>query len=351
MRVLVGLSGWVDSAITAHLLLQQGYEVIAGFMNNFSDEENPECHTKQDRETALEVAKHLGIASFMTFDFREQYHERVIQYIYDGYEAWITPNPDVLCNSEIKFKLFLEEAINLWCDYVATGHYAKILYDQWWYKLQKWADTSKDQSYFLSWLDQFQLSKSLFPLGELNKSEVRDIAHTIQLPNADRKDSQWLCFIGKVPIKDFLKEALPIKHWDIIDIDWKLLWWHEWAHFYTIWQRTGLGLWWWPWYVIQKDTTTNVLTVSKDQAKDLMQSFLTAKNVHRTSWNTPEIPRKGHAKIRYRQEDQACTISEISKESVKVEFENPQRAISPGQIIVFYNGDNVVGNGVIEKNV
>jgi len=348
-RVLVGLSWGVDSAVAASLLLKQGYDVIAGFMKNYADEENPHCHTREDRNMALKVAKHLGIQTFIIFDFREQYHERIVQYIYDGYQAWQTPNPDVLCNTLIKFRLFLDEAKKLWCDYVATGHYARIESSDSSYNLLKWIDHNKDQSYFLSGLDQEQLSQSLFPLGGLEKTKVRKIAQDLWLPNADRKDSQWLCFIGKVPLKEFLQEALPIKKGDIHDMQGKVLGEHDWAHFYTIGQRTGLWLNAWPWYVVSKDTSTNTLVVSTNENQDLMHSSLTASSTHRTSWEAPSFPRNGHAKIRYRQEDQACTVTQDEWEKLLVTFSSPQRAISPGQIIVFYEWDEVIGNGIIGK--
>ncbi len=394
-RVLLWLSWWVDSAVSAHLLQTQWYEVIAGFMKNYAEEENPHCHTRQDRDMALKVAKHLWIKTFIIFDFREQYHQTIIQYIYDGYEKGLTPNPDVLCNSEVKFKLFLDEAKKLNCDYVATGHYARISEHDWKKLLLKWIDHNKDQSYFLSGLNQEQLASSLFPLGELTKDEVRKIAQEIKLPNADRKDSQWLCFIGKVPIKEFLQEALPKKPWNIVDTEGKILWQHEWAHFVTIGQRTWLWLGGGPWYVIAKDTSSNTITVSKDQEKDLMHDSLIASEIQWTSWETPSVPRKGHAKIRYRQEDQECEITKIEKQSdglplgemswtqwktegfdgkpkrkdpfskgdwegltqhesnqsYLVTFTTPQRAISPGQIVVLYDGDELVGSGVIESRV
>ncbi len=390
MRILLWLSGWVDSAVAAHLLLQQWHDVIAGFMKNYADEDNPHCQTRQDREVAREVAEFLGITQFMTFDFVTEYHERIIQYIYDGYAAGVTPNPDVLCNNLVKFDLFREQALELGCDAVATGHYARVIREtkhasplikgDWGgfenheekFKLLKGVDHSKDQSYFLSGLDQTQLSQAMFPLWDLTKDQVRDIAHQIWLPNADRKDSQWLCFIGKVPIKQFLSEALPTKTGNILDIEWNVLWQHDGAHFLTIWQRTGLWLSWWPRYVISKNTDTNTVVVSKDEHTDLMHSSLIATNIHWTSGTAPALPRSGHAKIRYRQADQECIVDtvddyvskqtelsppvkgvELSEASegglnnLLITFKKPQRAISPGQVVVLYDGDEVVGNGVI----
>ena len=503
MRILVWLSWWVDSAVAAHLLIQQWHEVIAWFMKNYADELNPNCHTREDRNMALKVAQKLWIRTFIIFDFREQYQSRIIDYITSWYAAWLTPNPDVLCNNLVKFDLFLEEALKLWCDGVAMGHYARIcrrwedvsediediwikkqdidnktykiigicmdihnsfwntltekqyekivtdmlkeawfkvstqvsidiihnnktywkryidivvdnqiilefkvlhreytlkwwmkqtrsymelwnyasalLIDFWWERLRYHRlnnntllskshiscelspissassfhllknKTNKDQSYFLSWLSQHQLAHAHFPLGELTKPEVRQIAHDIGLPNADRKDSQWLCFIGKVSIKEFLSDVLPKKEWNIVDISWNILWHHDGAHFVTIGQRTGLWLSWWPRYVVHKDTTSNTITVSKDEHTDLSRTSLTATNRHRTSWNAPTLPYACTAKIRYRQEDQACVIQETDDAWVYlVSFDTPQRAISPGQIIVIYQWDEVMGNAVIQ---
>ncbi len=349
-RVLVWMSWWVDSSVAAHLLIEQWYEVIAGFMKNYADEANPNCHTREDRNTALKVSQQLGIKTFIIFDFREEYHQRIIQYIYDWYQQWLTPNPDVLCNSEVKFKLFLDKAMELGCDYVATWHYARISKDDQGYKLLKWLDQNKDQSYFLSGLNQEQLSRSLFPIWSLEKDRVRDIAHERWLINADRKDSQGLCFIWKVPIREFLKEALPEKTGDILDISWSKLWEHAGAHFTTIWQRTWLWLSWWPRYVVEKNTETNTVIVSKDQAKDLMADKLLVNSLH---WiNTPqELPRSWSAKIRYRQTDQACTVSTYDSWNTLIHFEQPQRAISAGQIVVLYQGDQLIASWVIKQSL
>lgn len=357
-RVLVWLSWWVDSAVAAHLLLEQWYEVIAGFMKNYADPSNPDCHTRQDRDMALKVAHFLWIETFVIFDFRTHYHEKIIQYIYDTYEAWLTPNPDILCNTEVKFKLFLEKARDVWCDYVATGHYVRKTSHDGSYSLLKGKDDNKDQSYFLSWLNQYQLEHALFPLGGLTKPQVREIAKNINLPNAERKDSQGLCFIGKVDMKTFLQEALPTKHWDIIDEKGAVLWTHTWVHFYTIGQRQGLGLAWGPWYVIHKDTQSNTLVVGKKDATALYHSALIASKLHRVMWSIPTLPCTLHAKIRYRQADQACTIARFTNEqqsnkkdnlSLIVNFKTPQRAISPGQTIAFYDWDSLIWSGIIQN--
>lgn len=370
------MSGWVDSAVTAHLLLKEGYEVIAWFMKNYADPDNPDCHTRKDRNMAIKCAQHLGIKTFVIFDFREEYHETIIKYIYNGYKKGYTPNPDVLCNSAIKFATFLDAAKNLWCDAIATGHYARIKHDKHGYKLLKGVDDNKDQSYFLSWLDQDQLAQSIFPLGWLTKETVREIAEAIWLPNADRKDSQWLCFIGKVSMKEFLAEALPKKPGKIVDTDWNHLGDHDWAWFYTLGQRQGLGLSGWPWFVVEKNVDENVVVVWPKKAPELFAQKLIAVDRHRVNDNhPPRLPLNASAKIRYRQADQDVTIDLHSAESVEsgntadtaeatdtapsqespttmsLTFSQPQRAISPWQVVAIYDGDELLGSGIIKEAI
>lgn len=345
-KVLVWLSWWVDSAVTAALLIDQWYDVIAGFMKNYADESNPNCHTREDRNSALQVAKHLGIKVFTIFDFREEYQQTIIDYIVQGYKKWRTPNPDVLCNTKIKFDLFLKYWIELWCDFVATGHYARIQKENWTYSLLKGKDDNKDQSYFLSWLNQYQLEHSLYPLWNMTKPEVRAYAETLWLPNANRPDSQWLCFIGKVPMKEFLHKHLPVQKWPIIDIDWKILWEHDGIRFYTVWQRQWLGLSGGPWFITKREKETNTLTVQWWDASDLFHSALRATNLHRTS-TTPKSWDRLQAKIRYRQGDQYCLVHFENNDNLLVTFTQPQRAIASGQIIVFYQWDAVVWNATI----
>jgi len=210
-KVLVWLSGWVDSAVSAALLLEQWYEVVWWFMKNYvSDKWN--CTTFKDAEEAIKVAKFLWI-ELLSFDLQKEYQERIIDYIFEWYSKWITPNPDVLCNNLIKFDVFLNKAMEQWFDYIATGHYARIRGEDWVYHLLQWIDSWKDQSYFLSGLNQYQLSKSIFPLWEMTKQQVREKAKEIWLPNAERKDSQGLCFIWNVPIRTFLMQKFPKKEW------------------------------------------------------------------------------------------------------------------------------------------
>lgn len=345
-KVLVWLSWWVDSAVTAALLIEQWYDVIAWFMKNYADESNPNCHTREDRNSALQVAKHLGIKVFTIFDFREEYQQTIIDYIVQGYKKWRTPNPDVLCNTKIKFDLFLKYWLDLWCTYVATGHYARIDHQQQTYALLKGKDANKDQSYFLSGLNQFQLAHSMFPLGTMTKSEVREYANQCWLPNAERPDSQGLCFIGKVPMKEFLHEYLPTQKGPIIDTEWTVLWEHDGIWFYTVWQRQWLGLAGWPWFVTKREKDTNTLIVQWWEAPDLFHNSLHATDLHRTD-TSPSSGDKLQAKIRYRQDDQSCTIHFENNETLLVVFDHPQRAIASGQIIVFYQWESVVWNATI----
>lgn len=341
-KILVGLSGWVDSAVSAYLLKNEGYDVSCGFMINYLDEENPDsCPTKADLEEARRVAEYLELP-FFTFDYREEYEKRIVEYIYREYEAGRTPNPDVYCNNLVKFDLFLEEALHLGFDGIATGHYARK--DEAWHLL-KWVDPNKDQSYFLSRLSESQIAKALFPIGHLPKPEVREIAEKAWLPNALRKDSQWLCFIWKVSMKEFLERRIPKKPWNILDVMGKVIWIHEWAFSYTIGQRKGIKVGWGPaLFVIAKDVKNNTITVGNEQ-----ELALYASECNLVEWvgALPDSKTLYGAKIRYRQEDQACTLAQNSG-VLNVTFKEPQRAISSWQICVIYDGDTVVGSWVIE---
>ncbi len=349
-KIMIWLSGGVDSAVAAYLLQQQGHELIAWFMKNYADESNPNCQTREDRDMALKVAQHLGITTFVIFDFRKAYDERIVQFIYDGYARGVTPNPDVLCNSLIKFWLFLEQATALGCSHVATGHYARVVApttDTKNYKLLKGVDTNKDQSYFLSGLTQSQLAQSLFPLGELTKTEVREIAVKIWLPNADRKDSQGICFIGKVGMEEFLKKKIPVKQGEIRDTTGKVLWMHEGMHNYTIGQREGLGLNGWPRYVVNKDPVTNIVVVGHADAEELYHTSLSTTARHRIG-EARSLPFIAQAKIRYRQADQEVTLSSEDGTHIVATFSQPQRAITSGQIIAIYEGDELIASGSIQ---
>lgn len=349
MKILVGLSGWVDSAVSAFLLKEAGHDVACGFMINYLDRENPSsCPTLADLEEAKKVASFLWLPLF-TFDYREEYEKRIVEYIYREYTLGRTPNPDVFCNNLVKFDLFLEEAISLGYDAIATGHYARIEDG----RLLKWVDPWKDQSYFLSRLSEEQLSKAIFPIGHLHKSEVRTIAKKAQLPNADRKDSQWLCFIGKVSMKEFLEKRIPKKPWDILDTHGNIVGTHEWAFSYTIGQRRWIRVWGWPaLFVVAKDIKKNTIIVGPESELKLYSRIC-----HITDW-IGTLPVEGKiygAKIRYRQDDQACILRTLpwtnhysKKELIyELQFNIPQRAITPGQIAVIYEWDIVIGSGII----
>lgn len=359
VKVLVWMSWGVDSAIAAYILKNQGYEVVAGFMKNYvSDDGN--CSTYNDAQEAIKVSNFLWI-KIISFDLQKEYNEKIIKYIYAGYKQGITPNPDVLCNSLIKFDVFLQKALELWFDYIATGHYARIEEITKWssdkgntwlkkwitptYKLLRWIDHTKDQSYFLAGLTQFQLSQSIFPIWWYTKNEIRKLAKEIGLPNAARKDSQGLCFIGNIAIKDFLLKKLPKKEGNIIDTTGKIVGKHEGAYFLTIGQRHGLNL---PFkaYVIKTDVKKNIVVVGNRENEALF-----GKTIPTIWWHWIRkpytLPTKIIAKLRYRQEPQEATLEEDKEKNIIIVFEEKQRAIAPGQTIVAYKDDECIGSGII----
>lgn len=372
-KVLVWLSGWVDSAVSAYLLQKAGYDVTAWFMINYLDEENSNCPTKIDIKVAKEVAEYLNIP-FFTFDYRQDYEEKVLQYMYEWYKKWITPNPDVMCNKEIKFKMFLDEAMELGFDYIATGHYARVtssltllLQEKetvknvinspspagegvrgWGFHLLKWIDSTKDQSYFLAFLNQHQLSKSLFPIGHLEKKEVREIAKKIWLPNADRKDSQGICFVWKVDFKEFLEKRIEHKEGDIVDTNWKVLGKHKGVFYYTIWQRKWIEIWWLkePIFVIKKDLEKNILIVWTSSDLELYSKNLFCSNFNFLS-DIYDFPIMGKAKIRYRQKEQDVVVYDRWNNNIEFIFQDSQRAITSGQVVALYKWDELIASWVI----
>ncbi|MBI4599271.1 tRNA 2-thiouridine(34) synthase MnmA [Candidatus Uhrbacteria bacterium] len=411
-KVLVGMSGGVDSSVSAALLLEQGYEVIGAFMKNWSgDVEGPqcvdpdkvgegfsECGWRQERRDAMRVAAQLSIP-FLTFDFEEQYRRDVVDAMFREYAAGRTPNPDVMCNRFVKFDLFVKEADKLGCAFVATGHYARIVSSSSlrgpagagpWparrgtkqspepYRILAGTDVNKDQTYFLWAVPSAVLSRVLFPIGHLTKPQVREKAHALGLLVADKKDSTGICFVGEVDIRSFLQARIPKNPGDIVTTDGAVVGRHEGIAFYTIGQREGLNIGGQPqpYYVVEKRAKMNQLVVSSNFHQVLFKTELTATECN---WfQAPEEGKTYQARVRYRQQLQPCTVSipllakeglgEVAGEgfpssslpltkgetgggpasSVHVTFTQPQRAITPGQSVVFYNGEEMIGGGIIE---
>ncbi len=353
-KIIVGISGGVDSSIAALLLLEQGYDVEALFMKNWDEHDDKgRCLWEADVEDALSVCETLGIY-LNTVDLSEEYWRNVFELSLKEYSEGRTPNPDVLCNQEIKFRAFLEHAIALNADKIATGHYAINTRENGKHYLHKSRDRNKDQSYFLCRLTQAQLGRSLFPLGELKKPEVRALAKKAGLINHDKKDSTGLCFIGERPFRDFLSQYIPTQRGPVITSSGEIIGEHGGVHLYTLGQRQGLGIGGVkgysqePWYVVHKDMDTNTLTVAQGlDHPSLLNNSLTATHVN---WITdmPMFPYRCSAKTRYRQLDQDCIIDCIDNDTIRVRFTKAQRAMTPGQYAVFYDGDLCLGGGVIE---
>ncbi|MDP4007238.1 MAG: tRNA 2-thiouridine(34) synthase MnmA [bacterium] len=345
-KVFVAISGGVDSSVAAALLKKAGFNVVGIYMKCWT--EGLACTTKEDERSARLAALHLGIP-FYVWNFIDQYKQRVVEYMLNGYEAGVTPNPDIMCNREIKFGLFFKKALELGADYVATGHYARVKKKNAGYALLKGKDPEKDQSYFLAMINPQALEKTLFPIGEYTKTQIRSYAAKIGLPNAKRKDSQGICFVGKVEIGDFLRLHIPQKTGAIVNTEGEVLGEHDGAYYYTVGQRQGLKLAGGPYYVVQKDTATNTVQVTK-QEQDIMTSKLLVKNVN---WFSPFREKTGpvSAKFRYRQEDVAATLKELADGSIRVILEVAQRAITPGQFAVFYQGEELLGGGVISSEM
>ena len=392
-RVIVGLSGGVDSSVAAYLLKEQGYDVIGLFMKNWHDDSvtiSNECPWLEDSNDAMLVAEKLGIP-FQVVDLSEQYKERIVDYMFREYEMGRTPNPDILCNREIKFDVFLKIALELGADYVGTGHYCRkgtLQKDgKDIYQLLAGADSNKDQSYFLCQLSQEQLSKSLFPIGELTKPEVRNIATKLNLITADKKDSQGLCFIGKVRLPDFLQQKLQPKEGSIVQIpndniiykrsegnfeskeaeliykatkyeysvtDGKIVGKHQGAHYFTKGQRKGLAVGGTvePLFVIDTDVKGNIIyTGEGKEHKGLYRSTLFVKN-QEIHWIREDLTLKDgeslnvKARIRYRQALENAILFKVNK-GLYVEFENDQSAITEGQFVAWYEDDELLGSGVI----
>jgi tRNA-specific 2-thiouridylase len=352
-KIIVGLSGGVDSSVSALLLLEQGYNVEALFMKNWEeDDTNEHCSAEQDHSDAKKIADKLGI-KLHTINFSSDYWDDVFENFLEEHKKGRTPNPDVLCNQKIKFKAFLDYAIYLGADKIATGHYARITNNNNSYQLKAGLDDNKDQSYFLYLLGQKQLSKSLFPLGDITKEEVRSIARENSLITANKKDSTGICFIGKRNFSEFLEKYLPKKQGNIVNNEGKFIKHHNGLAFYTIGQRKGLKIGGGfgdseePWFVADKKISSNELVVVQGDHELLYHNYLEVSNEH---WidTIPKLPLKCTAKIRYRQKSQNCTIKLTNNGCLSVLFDNPQRAITPGQSVVFYDLNICIGGGIIE---
>ncbi|MBA5248628.1 MAG: tRNA 2-thiouridine(34) synthase MnmA [Gammaproteobacteria bacterium] len=353
MKIIIGLSGGVDSSVAALMLIEQGFEVEALFMKNWEeDDSDGHCTAEQDLSDAQKVADKLGI-KLHTVNFSADYWEDVFEHFLTEHKKGRTPNPDVLCNQKIKFKAFLDFALDLGADKIATGHYARIKEEAGVFQLKTGLDNNKDQSYFLHLLNQYQLSKSLFPLGEINKDAVRKIATENGFVTANKKDSTGICFIGERPFAEFLQTYLPKQQGDIVDENGQFIKHHQGLAFYTIGQRKGLeigggfGASGEPWFVADKRLENNELLVVQGNSPLLYHTSLSASSPHWVT-NEPNFPLKCRAKIRYRQASQDCTIN-IENKAMRVTFEQPQRAITPGQSIVFYTDDVCLGGAIIEN--
>jgi len=360
-KVVVGMSGGVDSSVTALLLKQQGYEVVGLFMRNWEyGIKGSQCPNRIEFEDAKKVGKLIGI-EVKGKDFVADYRNKVFDVFLEGLKKGLTPNPDILCNREIKFNVFLNEAKEMGADYIAMGHYAKIAKHKDHYVLDTPKDSSKDQSYFLHALSSEQLSHAMFPLGDLTKTEVREIAREHNLPVSDKKDSTGICFIGNQRFDDFITQHLKAIPGDMIDENGKVLGKHKGLICYTLGQRKGIGLGGIKglegennthksWYAAKKNIEDNTLTVVQDTNHPLLMSEHTeASHMHWVLEEAPKVGDKLMAQVRYRQQKQACTVVEASDDKVLVKFDKPQRAVTLGQSLVLYDGDYCLGGGFISN--
>lgn len=350
-KVYVAMSGGVDSSVSAALLKRDGFGVVGVYMKCWTanDPLYKGCTSVDDERMARLAAAHLKIP-FYAWNFIKEYKKRVVEYMLEGYKKGITPNPDVMCNREIKFGLFFDKAIKLGAEYVATGHYTKVQDG----KFFQAKDKNKDQSYFLSFIKPQVLSKVLFPVGNYTKPEVRAIAKKLGLPNAERKESQGVCFIGKLDFEDFLKQHIKSSPGDIVDVSGKMLGKHEGLVLYTIGQRKGIGLSGGPYYVVRKDFKRNKLFVSKNE-KNLFSKRALVSNVNwlvdeptlRQAQGKEKKEQSMEVKIRYRTPSAPAKIVRKNKNTYELVFQRGQRAITPGQFAAFYKGEKLLGGGVI----
>mgnify|MGYP004457564245 CR=1 FL=1 len=355
MRIVVGVSGGVDSSVAAYLLKKQGHEVIGLFMVNW-EEQDGTCTAETDYEDVKRVCNKIGIPYF-SVNYAKEYYDRVFKYFLEEYKNGRTPNPDVLCNREVKFGPFLVQAKKLGADKIATGHYAKKIEKDGKYYLAKADDLNKDQSYFLNQLNQEQLSYVVFPLENIDKPKVREIAHELELSTADKKDSTGICFIGERNFRKFLKQFLPAQPGEIRDLEGNVVGKHEGLMYYTLGQRRGLNIGGRKggngerWFVVKKDLDSNILYVSQGEDDLLYSDGLYASGMN---W-IPEKPKEKEftclAKFRYRQPDQKVKVTVIDDKNIRVDFDERQRAITPGQFVVLYDEQGLcLGGGTIDQS-
>ena len=353
-RVVLGMSGGVDSSVAAILLKEQGYEVIGVFMKNWDEtDENGVCPADEDYKDVIAVAEQLDVP-YYSVNFVKEYWDRVFTYFLDEYRAGRTPNPDVMCNKEIKFKAFLDYAVKIGADYIATGHYARIERDSGKVRLLRGLDDNKDQTYFLCQLSQEQLDKVIFPIGEYNKKDIRAIAEKYNLKTAKKKDSTGICFIGERDFAEFLNRYLPAKPGKIVTADGENLGNHVGLMHYTIGQRKGIGIGntkdgsGEPWFVADKDLEKNeLIVVQGGDHEKLYSKALIADNFNFI--NKRELPLKCTAKFRYRQKDVGVTVEKVGTDSYRVTFDKPEKAVTLGQIVVLYDNEECLGGGIIKE--
>ncbi len=351
-RVVVGMSGGVDSSVAALLLKEQGYDVIGIFMKNWDDtDEFGVCTATEDYNDVIRVCNQIGIP-YYAVNFEQQYWDKVFTYFLDEYKAGRTPNPDVMCNKEIKFKAFLDHALKLGADYLATGHYARVERNNGEVKMLRGIDQNKDQTYFLNQLTQDQLQKVMFPLGDIDKKKVREIAKKAGLATAEKKDSTGICFIGERNFKEFLSGYLPAQKGDMETLEGRKIGTHDGLMYYTIGQRHGLGIGGAgdPWFVVGKNLERNVLYVEQGFHHPALYSD--SIQAIRVNWISDQEKRQEFtctAKFRYRQPDEEVTVKLVPGNEAEVIFEKPVRAVTPGQAVVFYDGDVCLGGGTIDR--